>query len=126
MNKRESPVYKMDIADARISWAASFLVDWLLPWLQDGHIENPNDIVKLREEFPPISVENDWGIDFTINDVLEAALRWRRHNQQRFPHIPEDELPSGKEFRQAIDLLTALVYKSDNPETPSQTTFLTD
>lgn len=116
MNNPESPEQKADVAEARISWAASFLVDWLIPLLQDNQLEDPNEIIQLRREFPPIPVENDKGIDFSIHDVLVAALRWRAYNQQQFPHIPEEAFENGEALHRAIELLGAAVHDPPKSE----------
>ncbi len=124
MNTPESPKQKADLAEARIDWAFSFLVDWLIPTFQTNHIETPSDIIKLRERFVPL--RDATGTDFTIEDVLTAALQWRAYNQQRYPKIPEDKLPDGKLLHRAIDLLNAAVHNPPKPDNPIQTTYLTD
>src|SRR5258706_9585764 len=120
MNNPESPEQNMDVAEVRIMWASSFLMDWLIPTRQTNHIETPSDIIELREGFSPLPPEDSEdhedpkGVDFTIEDVLAAALRWRAHNQKQHPNIPEDALPSGNELRRAIELLSAAV--DDSPK----------
>src|SRR5258708_1378571 len=127
MNNPELPEQNMDLPEARISWADSFLTDWLIPLIEFNRIDTPRDIIELREKFQPLPPEpDDKGIDFTIQDVLVVALRWRAHNQKLHPHIPEDRLPSGKELRRAIDLLNAAVHDPPQPEVWTQTTFLTE
>ena len=123
---KPTPEDRMTIEKARISWAASFLVDWLIPLIEDNRIHDPNEIIQLREEFPPIPVENKRGIDFTISDILQAALQWEAYQQKLYPHVSIEKLPSGKAFRKAIKLLTAAVQNSEQTEHWTQTTFLTD
>lgn len=96
----------MDVTEARISWAASFLVDWIIPLLEDNQIDNRSEIVELRKTFPPFQVKNEKGIDFSLNDVLTAALRRKAYEEKLYPGIPIEELENGEALLQVIDLLT--------------------
>jgi hypothetical protein len=54
MTNPEFPEDMVDLAEARILWAASFLTDWLIPTVASNHIDSPNEVIELREKFPPI------------------------------------------------------------------------
>lgn len=120
MNELELPEDTMDVAEARIGWAFSFLCDWLIPFVEGNRIEKPDEIIWWREQFPP-RVRN--GTDFTIKDVLAAALRWRAYNEEHYIHVAEARVPHSKALRHTIELLNKAI---DPPEEWTQTTFLTD
>jgi hypothetical protein len=126
MTNPETPEHKHDLHEARIDWAFSFLTDWVIPLLHDNRLDHPKDLIELRELFSPSGHLNNQGTDFSLHDVLKGALRWRAHNQQLHPNIPEDEMPSGKQLHRAIDLLTAAVQEPPEAENWTQTSFLED
>ena len=127
MSSPERPEQRASLPEARILWAGSFLSDWLIPLLENNRIHSRNDIVRLREGFPPLKPENEKGTDFTLDDVMTAALREREYYRERYPYTSEDKLPNGKVLLRAIDLLSAL----DQDEPPksedwTQTSFPTN
>jgi hypothetical protein len=123
MSNPEFPEDKVDLAEARILWAASFLTDWLIPTVGSNHIDSPNEVIELREKFPPIPIDKQ-GLDFTLNDVLIAALRGRAHIQKLHPTIPEDKLPGGKVLRRTIDLLNEALNPPPKSDEWTQSSFL--
>ena len=106
MNEWISPEEQATEPEARILWAASFLVDWVIPLLHEDQLHNPSQLIELRKKFDPTTGN---GTDFTLSDALVAAQRWCAYINQRFPETPIWKVPSGRQYLRAIQLLNAAI-----------------
>lgn len=121
MKEPNSPEERASEPEARILWAASFLVDWIIPLLHENGIDDPGMIIELREKFDPTPGK---GTDFTLNDVLVAANQWCSYINTLYPDMLITAVPSGKEYLRAIELITLAIGDPPKSEDWTQTSFL--
>jgi len=106
MSNPELPDEPQDIDPERVSWAASFLADWIIPLIQEGRIETADEIVELRKHFQP---EAQAGKDFTMEDCWWAIVRWHKRRQQYDLAHPDFPIGNRAEFDKALTLIRTLV-----------------